>query len=91
MQNLDQALSYHLQGNFFPPLPQAYIEPAKEAIEFVRQGEFEVIIFLPENLNPLPRNAKKHNDQWYVTASDLFDALRLGDHKFGDLVYGLEL
>ncbi len=86
MFTLEQALSYHLQGNFYPALPQAYVAPALEAIEFVQQGEFEVIIFLPEGLNPLPRTAKQHDDKWYVTASDLFDALRLGDHKFGDLV-----
>jgi hypothetical protein len=86
MLNLEQAVSYHLQGNFYPALPQAYVAPALEAIEWVRQGEFDVIIFLPENLNPLPRQAKQHNGVWYVTSSDLFDVLRLGDHKFGDLV-----
>ena len=86
MLDLKQALSYHLQGNFYPPLPQAYVEPALEAIKWVREGEFGVVIYLPSDLNPMPRAAKKHEDQWYVFSADLFDALRLGDHKFGDLI-----
>lgn len=86
MLTLEQAVSYHLQGNFYPPLPQAYVPLALEAIKWVHEGEFGVVINLPSDLNPMPRTAKQHGDEWYVFASDLYDALRLDGHKFGDLV-----
>lgn len=85
MLTIEQAVSVHLQSNFYPALPQAYVAPAVEALDFVRQGEFEVIVYLPADINPRPANAKMHQDQLYITASDLVDVLRLDDSSF----YGL--
>lgn len=84
---LEQAISYHLSGNFYPPLPQAYVKPALEALEFFKYGEYEGIVYLPADLNPLPRKAIQTEDgEVYVSASDLVDALRLDSHKFGDFL-----
>lgn len=90
MFTLEQAISYHLQGSFYPPLPQAYVAPAVEAVSFMQMGEYEVLIPLPSDLNPLPRTAKNYDGEWFVTASDLFESLRLDSHKFGDLVADYE-
>lgn len=84
MLTLEQAVSEHLLHNFYPSLPKSYVAPAVEALEWVRQGEFDVIIYLPKNLNPLPSKAKEHNGVWYVTASDLVDTLRLTDYTYGE-------
>jgi hypothetical protein len=84
MTTREQAVSHHLQYNFHPSLPQDYVAPAIEALEWVRQGEFEVIVYLPANINPRPVSAKLHQDQLYITASDLVDSLKLTDYTYGE-------
>jgi len=85
MITLEQAISYHLSTNFFPPLPQDYVKPALEALEFFSYGEWEGIVYLPANLNPMPAKAIETEDgEIYVSASDLVEALKLDSHKFGE-------
>ena len=79
---LEQKVKEHLLRNFYPALPQAYVAPAIEALEWVKQGEFEVIVYLPADINPRPVSAKLHQDQLYVTASDLVDSLQMHDPAF---------
>jgi len=86
VNKLDIALANHLTYNFYPALPDGYIAPAKEAIQFVMDGEGGVQITLPADLNPVPTTAVYDTDgTWRISAEDLFEVLRLDGHKFAGL------
>ena len=48
--SLRQQLSWHLTGNHYPPVPTSMIEPCIQAIEAVREYDFEREIALPEEV-----------------------------------------
>jgi len=71
-------MSWHLSGNFYPPLPQGYIDPAIEARDACLDGDFDRLIDLPADLNPMPRQAQQSEDgSWQVVAIHLIEILRL--------------
>ncbi len=48
---LEQALSWHLSGNHYPPLPGELIPVAKAAIEKANEGEWDFEIPMPDNID----------------------------------------
>ena len=44
---LDQALTWHLRGNHYPPIHLDFLESAKKAIELANEGDFTTEITLP--------------------------------------------
>jgi hypothetical protein len=86
MTTIQEALTNHFNYNMVPTLPATYVEPAMEALKWVKQGEFEVIVYLPSDINPRPLVAKTHQDFIYVTASDLVDALKIDSPEFYNLL-----
>lgn len=48
---LEQALSWHLTSNHYPPVPTTMIEPCKQAIEAINEDEPEREITLPEGVS----------------------------------------
>lgn len=67
--SLEQAITAQLRGNFYPPLPVAYVKPVIEAIGKCNEYEFEAEIVLPEDLNPLPRASYENADGKIVIAA----------------------
>ena len=55
--SLRQQLSWHLTGNHYPPVPTSMIEPCIQAIEAVRENDFEREIVLPEGVSWRGREA----------------------------------
>lgn len=44
---LDQALTWHLRGNHYPPIHLDFLASAKKAIELANEGDFTTEITLP--------------------------------------------
>lgn len=47
---LDEQITWHLQGNFFPPVPLSMVEVCVKAIEYYNSGDTEKLIGLPEGV-----------------------------------------
>lgn len=75
--SLDQALTYHLTANHFPPVPASMIEACKQAIELGNQGDFEGEVTLPEGIT--------YRDQPTAPAYEVIEAHHL--HAFLDSEY----
>lgn len=43
----DQALTWHLQHNHYPPISLIYLPAVREALEFARNGDFKSNVTLP--------------------------------------------
>lgn len=86
MNTIEQLLEHHFSYNCVPALPKAYVQPAIDALHWVKEGEFGVIVYLPKNIEVLPKNAKRQGDEIYITASDLVDALRIDAPEFYNLL-----
>lgn len=71
------SMSYHLRGNFYPPLPLDYAEPAIRAVELCEQEDYDAEIILPANIEPHPSVAVKTEAGWSITAGELVRILRL--------------
>lgn len=72
------AVSIHLSGNFYPPLPQDYVPLAVEARDACLEADWNRPITIPANINPVPRQAQQMEDgSWQVSAAQLLDVLRL--------------
>jgi hypothetical protein len=41
------SMSYHLRGNFYPPLPLDYAEPAIKAWELYQDEDYDAVVVLP--------------------------------------------
>lgn len=48
--SLDQALLWHLQANHFPPLPACLVNVAEQAIEAIRDGDYDRAIPIPNGI-----------------------------------------
>lgn len=70
------ALSWHLTANHFPPLPGEYAAPLAEAIALASDGEYGVLVTLPEGIQPVPGRAAldEETNLWSVSAADLVEA-----------------
>jgi hypothetical protein len=71
------SMSYHLRGNFYPPLPLDYAEPAIKAWELYQDEDYDAVVVLPADIVPHPATAKKTDAGWEITASELVRILRL--------------
>lgn len=60
--SLDVALQYHFRGNCYPPLPLAFIEPAKAAIDAYKQGKTDKRIKLPDGITYKGRKTAPANE-----------------------------
>jgi hypothetical protein len=50
MIDLDTSLHYHLRNNHFPPVSDAFIDTAKQAIELANQGDYDTEIEMPNGI-----------------------------------------
>lgn len=48
--SMNQALTWHLQGNHYPPIPTSMVGPSKRAISAVNKGKHDSNIKLPEGV-----------------------------------------
>lgn len=71
------SMTYHLRGNFYPPLPLDYAEPAIKAWEHYLAEDYDAVITLPADIEPHPACARKTDAGWELSASDLVRILRL--------------
>lgn len=76
--DMDIALTWHLRANHFPPIPLSMIEPCKQAIFAMRDGDIYRAIDLPEGVTykgmtnaPAWDVAKQHHlDPWLQLDDD---------------------
>lgn len=71
------SMSYHLRGNFYPPLPLDYAEPAIKAWELYQEENYDAVVVLPADIEPHPATAVKTDAGWEITAGKLVEILRL--------------
>jgi hypothetical protein len=45
---LEDQITWHLQGNHFPPIPKSMVKPCIEAIDAANEGDWDKLISLPE-------------------------------------------
>ena len=72
MLEIESAISWHLQSNHFPPIPQSMVQPCIEAINNAIAGEWTKLVSLPEGvgyrgLTAAPTDAiieQHHLDAW---------------------------
>ena len=70
-------VSIHLSQNFYPPLPQDYVEPAVQARDLCMNGDYDSTVVIPFGVDPTPRDAIEREDGWHIGAARLLDILRL--------------
>ena len=66
---LEAGLAYHLQGNHYPPVPVAMVQPCIEAIDAYYEEDYGRMINLPEGI--LWRNQSSCTAQAIVDAHHL--------------------
>lgn len=50
MIDLDTSLHYHLRHNHYPPVSDAFIDTAKQAIDLANQGDYDTEIEMPNGV-----------------------------------------
>lgn len=48
---LEQQLSWHLQGNHYPPIDEAFIPVAKQAVECANKEDWDSVLAMPNGLD----------------------------------------
>jgi hypothetical protein len=74
--DLEMALSMHLQGNHYPPVPLSMVQPCIEAIDAYWDEDYNKLIEMPEgvsyrgsNLAPASAIVEQHHlDAWLPEA-----------------------
>lgn len=76
LETTDQetTLRWHLTSNHFPPVPESMVEPCKEAIRAMYEGEPTRSIELPEGVTYRGMN--------YCFAGSLVDSFHLDDFLY---------
>lgn len=78
LERVMEARAY-VQSRFYPPLPSAYGDLAVIALREYREYGPDGVVSLPDDLNPLPREAREDLDgDLYVEAAELIRILRIG-------------
>lgn len=73
--DLKGALSWHLTGNHFPPLPYEYVEPLYTALVLVANNLPTDVVEIPEGIQPVPGRAVENDEGVLVIqAADLVEA-----------------
>jgi hypothetical protein len=75
--SLEQQLSWHLQGNHYPPIPQVMIQPCMDAIDACWEEDSNRLIQLP--IDGLDRNGEPFQIRW-KNGSDKAPAWALVEH-----------
>jgi hypothetical protein len=78
---LEDQITWHLQGNHFPPIPKTMVQPCIEAIDAYNEDNPERLISLPEGvgykgLTVAPASAiieAHHLESWLYTEEDFSD------------------
>lgn len=74
---LRSALYAHLTGNFYPPLPAAYVPLVAEAIRNCAEGDYYALVTIPDDVDPKPRVATRdHFGALCVESGVLVDICR---------------
>jgi len=69
--SLEAGLAYHLQGNHYPPVPVAMVQPCIDAIDAYYEEDFDREINLPEGIS--------WRGQTSCPASAIVDTYKVGD------------
>lgn len=48
--SLEAGLAYHLQGNHYPPVPVAMVQPCIDAIDAYYEEDYQRLIDLPKDI-----------------------------------------
>jgi hypothetical protein len=83
---LDEQITWHLQGNFFPPVPLSMVEVCVKAIELYNNGESLKSIALPDGVGfrgitvaPVIEIIKAHRLETWIVEEDEEDGLAWED------------
>lgn len=68
---LRRAVGFNLQTNHYPPLPGGYVGPVVEAIYNCRNERGDLVVALPEGIDPTPRQAFDHDGVLHVRSDVL--------------------
>jgi hypothetical protein len=49
--DLETSIGYHLQGNFYPPVPLSMVEPCIEAIDAYYDEDYNKLIEMPKGVS----------------------------------------
>jgi len=74
MTDQETVLRWHLQSNHYPPVPETMVQPCKEAIRAMYDGEPTRGIILPEGVT--------YHGQDIVLAGILVDTFHLDDFLY---------
>ena len=69
--DLEVALSYHLQGNHYPPVPLSMVEPCIEAIDAYYDEDYNKLIEMPEGVS---YKGNTHAPAWAIVEQHHLDA-----------------
>ena len=86
------ALTMHFRGNFFPPLPMAYVDWAVELLpkmqdaeheaRFGNLGPYDEMVPVPESVRTsgyAPKAAEVRDGWMFVRLGDMVEAMKLHD------------
>ena len=79
--SLEQQLAWHLQGNHYPPIPKAMVQPCIDAIDAYWEEDYDRLIQLP--IDGLDRNGEPFQIRWR-DGSDKAPAWALVEHAHLD-------
>ena len=66
-----QQLAWHLQGNFYPPVPRSMVQPCLEAIEAYWDDATDTKIYLPE---PITWKGLTYAPAWAILEAHRLEA-----------------
>jgi len=79
--SLEQQLAWHLQGNHYPPIPNAMVQPCIDAIDAYWEEDYDRLIQLP--IDGVDRNGEPFQIRWR-DGSDKAPAWALVEHAHLD-------
>ena len=78
--DLRAALSWHLRANHYPPLPEAYVEVAEQAIDAANEGRWDDFLSLPQAVldsGVVPRAAIEDDGHTVITVATAVEIMHL--------------
>lgn len=81
--SLEQAVTWHLTSNHYPPLPQEFVQVALDAIEHAQTDEWDALVELPEGVLYRGSSAMRVGNVIEALHLDAFiDAHRVDEFEF---------
>ena len=68
---LESALSMHLQGNHYPPVPLSMVQPCIDAIDAIWEEDYNKLIEMPEGVS---YKGQTHAPAWAIAEQHHLDA-----------------